>query len=114
MAQRRPTSTVNNTVNAHRQRAASTRDARDTRRAGHIRVRAVISRWHRRPEGRPPSEGRQAGRDGAALARVETATAAMTFLASTDAVIFDMRQTAAEIGHTLLERDVPIKSLRAG
>jgi hypothetical protein len=38
----------------------------------------------------------------------------MTFLASTNAVIFDMRQTAAEIGHTLLERDVPIKILRAG
>ena len=51
--------------NARRQRATT----RDTRRAGHTRVRAVISRWHRRPEGRPPSEGRQAGRDGAALAR---------------------------------------------
>jgi hypothetical protein len=40
MAQRRPTSTVNNTVNARRQRATT----RDTRRAGHTRVRAVISR----------------------------------------------------------------------
>jgi len=51
--------------NARRQRATT----RDTRRAGHTRVRAVIRRWHRRPGGRPPSEGRKAGCDGSALAR---------------------------------------------
>ena len=59
MAQRRRSSTVNAPSNA-RQRATT----RDTRRAGHTCIRAVISRWLRRPEGRPPSEGRQAGREG--------------------------------------------------
>jgi len=52
MAQRRRTSNRQRAFNARRQRATT----RDTRRARHTRVRAVISRWHRRPEGVLPAK----------------------------------------------------------